>query len=147
MNVELLTLLSILLSVPQRSTPIMTLSSSLRVSELNSALVRMLLPLPMTPSMSFWFLWISLSCCLKPFPFWLSSVQRYSSALIWNFLLFSRFYLFVIVIRLFSADSRLERRLGERKRSCHGRVQGKQKCHGEAAGCSLDFADGRFKGI
>jgi hypothetical protein len=47
---------------------------------------------------------------------------------------------------LFCADSSIERGLGERKRSCHGRVQRKQKCNREVAGCSLDFIDGRFKG-
>ena len=99
MSVELLTLWSILLSVPLRGTLTMTSLSFLRVLEPSSARARMPPPLLMTLSMSCLFPLTSLSSCLRPFRFWLNSVLRYQ----WN-----QFYvglvettsLIVVVIRL-----------------------------------------------
>jgi hypothetical protein len=83
MNVELLTLLSILLLVLQRDIIIMILLSSLKVLELNLALVRMPLPLLMILFTSCWFPLISQSFCLRPFQFWQNLVLRYIRASLW----------------------------------------------------------------
>jgi hypothetical protein len=80
MNVELLTLLSILLLVLQKDIIIMILLSSLKVLELNLALVRMPLQLLMILFTSCWFPLISQSFCLRPFRFWQNLVPRYIRA-------------------------------------------------------------------